>query len=290
MSDKPEITPEKLAELDALDAKRTPGPYVAPLSGYVVEDTSGQRRGVADCRSQSGDIRVAEADAAYIVAACNALPALVREVERLCGEPMSDCKPVSELVISETERTSLWALVQDEKADDAIHEDKYAPAVTAGYCQSERRHRGAGNYWTFWRVTWRAVWDLLTDVKRLQQRLAETEVNAARYEALRYAFSYDSPAGWFDDEPAPEAETDAIADAMMQEAADLRARARARALGCTVEELPERVAATEPEGSTAGVRGLRLDAPTSYGAALDEAKAAGEDVSAPTRRTEGSEA
>jgi len=207
MSDKPEITPEKLAELDV---------NAAALMAH-------------------GNPRYS------MVLKPDVVAALVREVERLRGD--------------EAQLVALDARATVEGADDALppaSPDPCKPAMSelqdairvvsvavpdllAGLTGDEQKRR-----------TWDALLTVLDEAEKvpaLEARLAKAEPNAGRYEALRYAFSYDSPAGWFDDEPAPEGETDAIVEAMMHEAADLRADA----LGCTADERPERVAG--PEGS-----------------------------------------
>lgn len=87
------VTEEQLAELERLEREATPGPWstckMMPSDGHdeavAVLDADGFRANdVCDCY---GDSRVErEANARVIVAARNALPALVAEVRRLREE------------------------------------------------------------------------------------------------------------------------------------------------------------------------------------------------------------
>jgi hypothetical protein len=72
-----------LDEINALNEKRTPGEWHShkpeKSNGYIYIDDEYSHLGtVATCYTRS-----AEADAAYIVACCNAAPALVAEIEQL---------------------------------------------------------------------------------------------------------------------------------------------------------------------------------------------------------------
>ena len=73
---------EWIEELERLREAATPGPWINPGRAYVAQQY-GAGKVIADCKSN--EFGQAVKDAAYIVAACNAVPRLIYMIEYLAG-------------------------------------------------------------------------------------------------------------------------------------------------------------------------------------------------------------